>query len=81
MAKPNQYQKRQPTGPRGTLVEVRDNNMKQALSRLKKIMQQEGVLREVRERQYFEKPSMKRKKARAAAKKRWQKEVAKREDW
>lgn len=74
---PNQ----KPTGPRGTLVEVRDNNVNQAMRRLKKILQQEGLFKELRDRQYYEKPSMTRKKARAAAKKRWQKELAKRQDW
>jgi small subunit ribosomal protein S21 len=74
---PNQ----KPSGPRGTYTEVRDNNINQAMRRLKKILQQEGLFKELRERTYFEKPSMKRKKAKAAAKKRWQKEQAKRQDW
>lgn len=68
------------SGPRGTKVEVRDNNINQAMRRLKKILTSENVFREMRDRQFFEKPSMKRKKAKAAAKKRWQKEVAKRSD-
>ena len=71
-----------PSGPQGTKVEVRDNNINQAMRRLKKILQTEGVFKELRERQHYEKPSMKRKKAKAAAKKRWQKELAKRnENW
>lgn len=68
-------------GPRGTLVEVRDNNINQAMSRLKKLLQREGVFKELRDRRYFEKPSMTRKKAKAAARKRYQKEQAKRNDW
>lgn len=68
------------SGPRGSRVEVKDNNMKQALGKLKKILQAEGVFKEMRDRRFFEKPGMTRKKARAAAKKRWQKEVAKREE-
>ena len=68
-------------GLRGTYVEVRDNNINQAMRRLKKILQQEGVFKELHERTYFEKPSMKRKKAKAVAIKRWQKEQAKRQDW
>ena len=75
---PNQPPKS--NGPRGTRVEVRDNNVNQAMKRLKKILQTEGVFKEMRDRQVFEKPSMKRKKAKAAAKKRWQKEIAKRQD-
>lgn len=67
-------------GLRGTRVDVRDNNMGQAMRRLKKLLQAEGVFQEMRSREAFEKPSMKRKKARAAAKKRWQKELAKRDE-
>jgi len=78
MSRPTPNQKNQQTGPRGTRVEVRDNNVSQAMRRLKKVLQQEGVFRELRDRRFFEKPSMERKKAKAAAKKRWQKEVAKR---
>jgi small subunit ribosomal protein S21 len=48
------------------------------MSRLKKLLQREGVFKELRDRQSFEKPSMKRKKAKAAARKRYQKEQAKR---
>lgn len=75
--KPN----RRDEGPRGTRVEVRDNNINQAMRRLKKILQQEGVFKELRDRRFYEKPSMKRKKARAAARKRHLKELAKRQDW
>jgi small subunit ribosomal protein S21 len=81
---PKDYNNRKPPrdpSPRGTKVEVRDNNIGQAMRRLKKVLQAEGVFKEMRDRQFFEKPSIKRKKARAAAKKRWAKEVAKREDW
>jgi|TARA_R110000851_G_scaffold46368_2_gene112842 small subunit ribosomal protein S21 len=66
--------------PQGTKVDVRDNNVGQAMRRLKKLLQVEGVFKEMRDRRFFEKPSMKRKKAQAAAKKRWQKELAKRDD-
>lgn len=69
-------------GLKGTRVEVRDNNIGQALRRMKRLLQQEGVFKELRERQFYEKPSIKRKKAKAAARKRHQKEVAKRNsDW
>jgi len=81
MARPTPNQKKTQSGPRGSRVEVRDNNVGQAMRRLKKILQQEGVFKEMRERRYFEKPSMTRKKAKAAARKRWLKEQAKRENW
>jgi small subunit ribosomal protein S21 len=73
-------QKPRNEGPTGTRVEVRDNNMGQAMRRLKKILQSEGVLKEMRERTFFEKPSMKRKAAKAAARKRLAKEIAKRDE-
>ena len=33
-----------------------------ALKQMKKIMEKEGIIREIKERRYFEKPSAKRKK-------------------
>jgi len=38
-------------------VLVRDNNVDQALRVLKKKMQREGLLREMKQRRYYEKPS------------------------
>jgi len=75
MARKNPNEKKE--GPRGTRVEVRDNNVNQAMRRLKKIMQGEGVFKELRERRYYEKPSEKRKKAKAAARKRHLKDKSK----
>jgi len=79
---PREQNNRKPRdySPRGTRVDVRDNNISQAMRRLKKILQSEGVFKELRDRRFFEKPSMTRKQAKAAAKKRWQKEQAKRQD-
>jgi small subunit ribosomal protein S21 len=59
---------------RGTYVEVRNGDMNRAMRRLKKIVTTENILREVKEREHFEKPSLKRKKAKAAARKRWLKQ-------
>ena len=42
------------------LVNVRDNNVEQALRALKKKLQREGVFREMQIRRHFEKPSEKR---------------------
>lgn len=63
-------------------VLVRDNNVDQALRVLKKKMQREGILRELKERRAYEKPSEKRtrekaeaiRRARKAARKRAQRE-------
>ena len=46
---------------------VRDNNVDQALRVLKKKMQREGVFREMKLRQHYEKPSVKRARERAEA--------------
>ena len=40
-------------------VQVRDNNVDQALRALKKKLQREGVFREMKLKQHFEKPSEK----------------------
>ena len=42
------------------LVMVRDNNIEQAIKILKKKMQREGVFREMKRRNAYEKPSEKR---------------------
>lgn len=48
-------------------VEVRDNNIDQALRVLKKKMQREGVFREMKALTFYEKPSEKRVREKAAA--------------
>jgi small subunit ribosomal protein S21 len=79
---PREYNRKPPRdpSPQGAKVAVRDNNVSQAMRRLKKVLQAEGVFKEMRDRRFFEKPSIKRKKAKAAAKSRWQKEITKRDD-
>ena len=49
------------------LVQVRDNNVDQALRILKKKLQREGVFREMKLRQHYEKPSQKRAREKAEA--------------
>ncbi len=41
-------------------VEVRGNNVEKAMRVLKKKLQKDGLFRELRMRQHFEKPSLKR---------------------
>ena len=63
-------------------IMVRDNNVDQALRVLKKKMQREGLLRELRAREAYEKPSEKRtrelaesiRRARKLARKKMQRE-------
>ena len=48
-------------------VSVRDNNVDQALRALKKKLQREGVFREMKIRQAYEKPSEKKARQKAEA--------------
>ena len=48
-------------------VSVRDNNVDQALRVLKKKLQKEGVMREMKLKQHFEKPSEKKARQKAEA--------------
>jgi small subunit ribosomal protein S21 len=58
-------------------VLVRDNNVDQALRVLKKKMQREGILRELKQRKHFEKPSEKRAREAAEAVRRARKQARK----
>ncbi len=59
-------------------VKVRDDeSFEQALRRFKKQCEKAGILSELRKREYYEKPSVKRKKKMAAAKKRGRRPFAK----
>jgi small subunit ribosomal protein S21 len=60
------------------LVQVRDNNVDQALKALKKKMQREGIFREMKLRNYYEKPSEKRVREQAEAVRRARKLARKR---
>ena len=59
-------------------VLVRDNNVDQALKALKKKMQREGLFREMKLRNYYEKPSEKRVREQAEAVRRARKLARKR---
>ena len=41
-------------------VKVRDNNIVKAMRILKKKLEKDGLMQEIRRRQYYEKPSLKR---------------------
>ena len=55
----------------GIEIVVFDNNIDKALRQLKKKMATEGLYREFKKRRYYEKPSEKRKRKKAEARKRW----------
>lgn len=60
------------------LVRVRDNeSFEQAFRRFKKTCEKAGILSELKKREYFEKPSIKKKKKSIAARKRALKKVRK----
>ena len=60
----------------GLSVNVTDGNIEKAIRRLKRKVENAGVLKELRERQYYTKPSEKRKLAKKAARNRWLKQKA-----
>lgn len=63
-----------PAGERAIIeVQVRDNNIDQALRALKKKMQREGLYREMRMRRFYEKPSERRRREKAEAIRRYRK--------
>jgi small subunit ribosomal protein S21 len=59
-------------------VVVRDNNVDQALKALKKKMQREGIFREMKLRNHYEKPSEKKAREKAEAVRRARKLARKR---
>jgi small subunit ribosomal protein S21 len=51
-------------------IRVRDSNLEKALKILKRKIGREGVLKELKNRRYYEKPSVKEKRKRAEARKK-----------
>jgi small subunit ribosomal protein S21 len=58
---------------RGRKIIVVDGNTDKALRKFKKLINDVGLLQEIRDRQEFIKPTVKRKVAKSQAKRRWQK--------
>jgi len=62
----------------GSRVTLKDNeNITQALRRFKRKIEDSGLLEELRSREFYEKPTTARKKAKGAAKARWKKKLEK----
>ena len=59
----------------GRKVFVKDGNVEKALRKFKKKVSESGLLQELQQRETYIKPSVRKKLARAMAKKRWQKYV------
>jgi small subunit ribosomal protein S21 len=60
---------------KGRQVLVTDGNVEKALRKFKKKIAEQGLLQEVRDRQEFVKPTIKRKLAKSKAKSRWKKHL------
>ena len=58
-------------------VVVKNGNVERAMRTLKKKIQKEGLLRELKQKQYFEKPSAKRARKKAEGIKRYQRNLRK----
>ncbi|HEX2859482.1 MAG TPA: 30S ribosomal protein S21 [Alphaproteobacteria bacterium] len=61
-------------------VDVRENDVEQALRRLKKLMNREGLFRELRQRRHYEKPFEKRAREKREGISRSRKAARKREN-
>ena len=61
---------------RGMAVVVHDGNVEKALRKFKKRILESGKLQELREREFFEKPTTERKRKRNQAVRRWNKKLA-----
>ncbi len=71
----NKHPKCEP-GRGGFAVAVRDNNIEKAIKKLKKMMTNEGFMKELKERKAYEKPSVKKRLRKKEAKRRLQKAIA-----
>ena len=61
-------------------VVVKNGNVERAMRTLKKKLQKEGLLKELKQRQFFEKPSAKRKRKKAEGIKRYQRALKKKQE-
>ena len=60
----------------GSSVTVKENeNINQALRRFKKKVEESGVLDDLRQKEFYEKPTAERKRKKGAAKARWRKKL------
>ena len=65
---------------KGLTVEVRNNDINGALRKFKRKVNDDGILQTLKEKEFYEKPSEKRKKAKAAGRARWLKKIARRKE-
>ena len=61
---------------KGSTVTLKENeNINQALRRFKKKVEESGLLDDLRAKEFYEKPTTARKRAKGAAKARWRKKI------
>ena len=61
---------------RGRSVLVQDGNVEKALRKFKKKIQESNILNDIRDREFYTKPTTARKLKASAAKNRWKKKLA-----
>lgn len=59
----------------GNTVYVTNDNVEKALRKLKKKVAESGLMQELRDRAFYEKPTAARKRAKNQARRRWQKKL------
>lgn len=74
-----QYSNNGPVTIQGASVSVRNDDVNGALRKLKKILENDNRQKDLAKHEFFEKPSLAKKREKAAAKKRARKEQSKRE--
>lgn len=76
----NNNKRNQEDSFRGLAVEVHNNDISRALRKLKKKIADDGILQELRSREYYESKGTKRRKAKEAAIRRYKKQRVKDQD-
>lgn len=59
----------------GRSVLVQDNQVEKALRKFKKKINDSGLLNDLRDREFYEKPTTERKRKKSAARARWMKKI------
>lgn len=60
---------------KGSIVYVKNDNVEQAMRKFKKNIQNSGILNDLRAKEFYEKPTAKKKRKASAAKARWKKKL------
>jgi small subunit ribosomal protein S21 len=66
---------------KGLYVRVMNNNIEGAITRLKRLINKEGITKELRKKRYYEKPTTKRRRRAAEAVIRWKRKQATLDPW